>query len=405
MAARSAIFDGVDPRLVQLVQQVLESYGPYGGRVTSGYRQGSVGYHGEGRGRRALDVELFDRETGAALENYQDPKNFQAYQQLANAIYAKADPELQKMLRWGGYFSGGKDKYGALDLMHFDLGGLETPMGGGSWNTGLNPEQAKLWGLNTGGGADPNASAYAQRAAASYTPEQRRNAIAAIESAGSGDYGALGTWLGGPDERDRAYGKYQIMGKNIPVWSQQVLGRAVTPEEFLRDPKIQDTIFDKIFGDYVAKYGEKGAAEAWFGGPGAVGKEARKDIHGTTVAGYGDRYMQGLDAAWKGSGGPAASGAGSAGGGAVAGTTAPATAATDDKDKDGFSLGEAFENLGQGMTGAGGSGRVPNVQVAKPMTTALPGMPGQIVNPDAMMMQRQKLAEAMNRLNAGKLWV
>ena len=127
--ARSPVLDGVDPRLVNLLNQVGEGYKPYGMRLVSGYRpaggRGGQGYHPKGS---ALDVELFDRATGEALKNYQDPKSFAAYQQFANTAYGAADPELQKQLRWGGYFSGPAGKYGALDLMHFDLGGAETPM-------------------------------------------------------------------------------------------------------------------------------------------------------------------------------------------------------------------------------------------------------------------------------------
>jgi D-alanyl-D-alanine carboxypeptidase len=120
-----------------------------------------------------------------------------------------------------------------------------------------------------------------------------REAIAGIESGGK--YDALGPWTGDPEEgRDRAYGKYQVMGKNVPVWTKQALGKAMTPQEFLADPKAQDAVFDHIFGGYVKQFGERGAAQAWFGGPGSVGKESRKDVLGTTIKGYGDRFVEAL---------------------------------------------------------------------------------------------------------------
>lgn len=114
-----------------------------------------------------------------------------------------------------------------------------------------------------------------------------RDAIAGIESAGSGDYSAVGPTN---PKMGRALGRYQIMESNIGPWSQEALGRTVTPEEFLADPKIQDAIFDKKFGGYVQQYGPEGAAQAWFAGPGGVGKLDRKDSLGTSVAAYSDKF-------------------------------------------------------------------------------------------------------------------
>lgn len=115
-----------------------------------------------------------------------------------------------------------------------------------------------------------------------------RDAIASIESAGSGDYGAVGPTN---PKLGRALGRYQIMEANIGPWSQEALGRTVTPDEFLADPKIQDAIFDKKFGSYVSQYGPEGAAQAWFAGPGGVGKLDRRDSLGTTVGDYGRKFV------------------------------------------------------------------------------------------------------------------
>lgn len=114
------------------------------------------------------------------------------------------------------------------------------------------------------------------------------DAISGIES--GGNYGALGPETKG----DRAYGKFQIMGNNIPQWSQEALGQPLTPEQFLASPQAQDAVFQFKFGQYVNKYGPEGAAQAWFGGPGAVGQVNRKDVLGTTVGSYGQRFMAGL---------------------------------------------------------------------------------------------------------------
>lgn len=122
-------------------------------------------------------------------------------------------------------------------------------------------------------------------------PEAYRNAIASIESAGSGDYAAVGPTH---PKLGRALGRYQIMETNIGPWSQEALGRAVTPEEFMADPKLQDAIFDKKFGGYVQQYGPEGAAQAWIGGPGGVGKLGRKDSLGTSVGAYGSKFLNAL---------------------------------------------------------------------------------------------------------------
>lgn len=138
-----------------------------------------------------------------------------------------------------------------------------------------------------------------------------RNAIANIESRGSGNYAALGPKLA---SGDRAYGRYQVMGSNIPQWTKAALGKAMTPEEFLKDQAAQDAVFDHRFGLYVQKYGPEKAARAWFGGEGSINKPGRQDVLGTSVATYGKKFMQGLGA-------PSAAGAtppASAGGALVA---------------------------------------------------------------------------------------
>lgn len=119
-----------------------------------------------------------------------------------------------------------------------------------------------------------------------------RDAIAGIESAGSGDYGAIGPTH---PTMGRAMGRYQIMESNIGPWSLAALGREVTPDEFMANPQIQDAIFDHRFGGYLDQFGQEGAAQAWFAGPGGVGKTGRKDVLGTTVGDYGQMFMGALN--------------------------------------------------------------------------------------------------------------
>ncbi|WVT73335.1 hypothetical protein QM996_17945 [Sinorhizobium chiapasense] len=93
------------------------------------------------------------------------------------------------------------------------------------------------------------------------------------------------------------------MGSNIADWTKEAIGTALTSEQFLNNPEIQDKVFDKIFGGYIDRFGQEGAAQAWFGGPGAVGKTGRQDQLGTSVGDYGNRFTEGLGQAkdaWEG---------------------------------------------------------------------------------------------------------
>jgi hypothetical protein len=93
-------------------------------------------------------------------------------------------------------------------------------------------------------------------------------AIARVESDGSGGYSALGPPVKRKDgSTDRAYGKYQVMGANIPAWTKKHVGKAMTPAEFLKSEYAQDAVFRGEFGASVKKYGnEQDAASVWFSG-------------------------------------------------------------------------------------------------------------------------------------------
>lgn len=99
----------------------------------------------------------------------------------------------------------------------------------------------------------------------------------------SGNYGVLGR----PTRRgDRAYGKYQVMGANIPAWSKEVLGQQLTPEQFLNNPEAQDAIARAKLGSYYNKTGNiEDAASMWFSGRPMRGNNSR-DILGTSVPEY-----------------------------------------------------------------------------------------------------------------------
>lgn len=118
------------------------------------------------------------------------------------------------------------------------------------------------------------------------------NSISNIES--GGDYNLLGPVT---KSGDRAYGKYQVMGSNIPEWTQDALGKKLTPSQFRSDPQAQDAVFQHKFGQYVDKYGPEGAARAWFAGEGGMNDLKRQDQLGTSVGAYGQKFMAGISQA------------------------------------------------------------------------------------------------------------
>lgn len=120
-------------------------------------------------------------------------------------------------------------------------------------------------------------------------------ALSGIETGGERNpYQALGKII--PKTGDRAYGKYQIMGANIPQWTQDALGQALTPAQFLANDKAQEATARHRFTGYVDKYGEEGAARAWYAGPGGMNKLDATDIHGRlSVRDYGQDFMRRLD--------------------------------------------------------------------------------------------------------------
>ena len=133
-----------DPRLQEILSIAAQNT-PYDVQFKSGYREGDKRQHGK---HNAIDVQLVDKRTGKPLADYQDPRHFRDYEQFAQtakAVQEQMYPELGDAFRWGGYFSG-KKNYGALDLMHFDIGGGQgLGMLGGSWEGGLNEKQRSLW--------------------------------------------------------------------------------------------------------------------------------------------------------------------------------------------------------------------------------------------------------------------
>lgn len=126
--------------------------------------------------------------------------------------------------------------------------------------------------------------------------EAEASALGGIESGNR--YDKLGPVItnGGMYHGDRAYGRYQVMGKNIPEWTQQVLGRRLTPQEFLASDQAQDDVFNAKFGEFKNKYGSpEEAASVWFTGrPLGKGGAGASDQLGTTGSGYVSGFAKAL---------------------------------------------------------------------------------------------------------------
>lgn len=121
------------------------------------------------------------------------------------------------------------------------------------------------------------------------TVEKLKSAIAMRESSGNSNPYTIRS--GKPSivngKKDWAYGKYQIMGNNIPSWTKEALGRPMTIEEFRNSPEAQEQVATYKFNQYLSKYGNiEDAASAWFtGGPLAQNKNKR-DSFGTLASDY-----------------------------------------------------------------------------------------------------------------------
>lgn len=133
-------------------------------------------------------------------------------------------------------------------------------------------------------------------------------AIAQVESGGR--YKALGSWVNG----DRAYGKYQIMGANVPSWTKAALGTSMTPEEFLQDKQAQEATAQYHLWNYYKNYGPRKSAMAWNQGVGGMqqgwGTDYAKMVM-DNMRNYG--YTKGMSSGQQ----PSSSGGYSSGGGWV----------------------------------------------------------------------------------------
>jgi hypothetical protein len=89
---------------------------------------------------------------------------------------------------------------------------------------------------------------------------------AIVQQESGGDYNAKGVMT----SYGRAYGKYQVLESNIPGWTKAYYGKSLTTQQFLNNHAAQDAVARGKLQSYWNKYGARGAAAAWYGGPGSA---------------------------------------------------------------------------------------------------------------------------------------
>lgn len=112
-------------------------------------------------------------------------------------------------------------------------------------------------------------------------------AIGQIES--NNNYQAIGPTVKG----DNALGKYQIMASQVGPWSKEVLGQSITPQQFLQNPQIQDTIAKAKMGQYLSQTNDlRDLPAKWFSGKGYDGNTSSDPSSGDNVPNYTNKFMK-----------------------------------------------------------------------------------------------------------------
>lgn len=136
--------------------------------------------------------------------------------------------------------------------------------------------------------------------------EDFKRGISSVESLGSrstgnGQYGVItggltmAQWIQKSDEEKQnlAYGKYQVLGKNIPSWTKEAGLPSMTIQQFLASPDAQEKVFEYQSNKNYAKYGNwDDVASVWFSGRPAQGNNASDG--GNTVPQYLQKYRKAM---------------------------------------------------------------------------------------------------------------
>jgi len=130
---------------------------------------------------------------------------------------------------------------------------------------------------------------------ASYTGRDLAMAIQPIETGGLDDpYSALGP----VNEKtgDRPYGYSQIMGANIPRWSEKYLGKRMSPDEYLAGGEaVQTALTEAVMEDMLGRHGNaKDVFSEWHSGVPLAEAQGRADALGTRTPDYVEKAYANL---------------------------------------------------------------------------------------------------------------
>lgn len=124
--------------------------------------------------------------------------------------------------------------------------------------------------------------------------------IASVETGGrKNPYTTMGPVITKPKSSwygDRAYGKYQVMGGNVPKWTKEALGKSLTPDQFMADPNAQEM----VMRHQIQKQLEKGRSPEDIASIHLTGKPASqsrglRDVQtGISSEAYVKRAMKGM---------------------------------------------------------------------------------------------------------------
>lgn len=125
--------------------------------------------------------------------------------------------------------------------------------------------------------------------------ERTKYGLAGVESSGwKNPYVALGPVM---KNGDRAYGKYQVMGSNIPAWTKAATGTALTPSQFYNNPDAQERTASDQIGKILAENDNdpNQAASVWFTGKRLENVNPKTSDGYTTNEEYQKRFSRGFN--------------------------------------------------------------------------------------------------------------
>lgn len=211
------------------------------------------------------------------------PQNFGQPQNQQQGFSPQLGMLLQSLFGgYGGGFGGGFGGYGKG--AGFNPFGSQVPMPG--TRGAFNPMIARAGGGSVRPGYKNG-----------LTVEDYLPALAMGESGGSEDPYRV---IGPKTKYGRALGKYQVTEANVPSWAEEAGFGRLTPDEFLANDKAQEAIARMKFAEYMNKSGLEGDAAAreaskmWFAGPGYKKNLGAKDVLGTSINEYENRFMKNL---------------------------------------------------------------------------------------------------------------